>query len=223
MTFMNLQPHQTDTIAAFGHTAEQYAASIGSLANYNSTYDALLDLLPAESHVLDLACGPGNVSRYLVERKPLRITGFDLAEPMLQLARRHIPTGHFEKRSLLELAGTGPFDTIVNAFGIPFLDRSQRVACFAGMASALRNGGLLYISFMEGDHAGFERTAFSPDREIYFHYHRKAEVLQELCDLHFELLQEWKLDFVIGNGAVLEDNVMILRYTNNNAINQETV
>ncbi len=32
---MNLQPHQTDTIAAFGHTAEQYAASIGEIYDSN--------------------------------------------------------------------------------------------------------------------------------------------------------------------------------------------
>lgn len=214
---MVLQPHQQSTIAAFGHAAEKYAATIGSLANYNTTYDALLQLLPAESQVLDLACGPGNVARYLLERKSLRITGFDLAEPMLEIAQSQVPNAHFEKRSMLELAGTGPFDAIVCAFGLPFLDRSQRPAFYAQVASALQRGGLLYISFMEGDHAGFERTHFSPDHEIYFHYHRKAEVVQELHALQFDLLQEWSLDFMLGNGSKLEDNVLIFRYTNSSS------
>lgn len=212
-----LHPHQHATIAAFELTASQYASTIGALSNYDSSYAALLELLHENDAVLDLACGPGNAGKFLRDHKQLSITGYDMSEAMLELARRNVPDGHFEKRSMLDMDAKKSFHAIVNAFGLPFLDKAQRPLCFAACARALQNQGLMYLSFMEGEHEGFEKTSFSPEREIYFHYHRKAQVLEELRDLGFSLIQEWELDFDIGDKGSLKDVVLIFRHTSPNS------
>ena len=206
-----LHSHQLDSIDVFDRCAPRFAATIGKLTNYDACYDALLALLREGDNVLDLACGPGNVAQYLRRHKSLSITGYDLSETMLKLAQENVPDGIFQKQSILDFTVDRRFDAVVNAFGLPFLDEEQRLLSFACCAQALREGGLFFLSFMEGSHSGFEKTSFSPDQEIYFHYHRKAEVLEELDSLGFKLLQKWELPFDNGEGGKLQDVVLILR------------
>jgi trans-aconitate methyltransferase len=49
-----------------------------------------------------LACGPGNISRYLSLRLELNVTGFDLSDSMLDIARENILDGRFMDRLIID-------------------------------------------------------------------------------------------------------------------------
>ena len=56
--------------AAFHNLAEKYGMRYMDLTVYDASYAAFCDLLPpGRASVLDAACGPGNVSRYLLKRR----------------------------------------------------------------------------------------------------------------------------------------------------------
>jgi len=56
--------------------AKEFDEKIACLEIYNESYDFLLKKIQDGAAVLDLACGPGNVSHYLKQCKSdLRITG----------------------------------------------------------------------------------------------------------------------------------------------------
>lgn len=171
----------------------------------------MISMMNENDCVLDLACGPGNVSKYIKAKKNVGITGYDLAESMLELAKKNIPDGEFEIRSISDFDEAQKYDWIINAFGLPFLDRDQRVQSIQCSAKALKDNGYLYISFMDGASEGFEKLPFSGGQGIYFIYHKKDEVLNELMDNQFELVKEWELDFVKENGDKLKDVVLILK------------
>ena len=59
---------------------------------YDDSYKQFCELLPLErARVLDAACGPGNVSRYLLAQRPnLDLLGIDLAPRMVELAREAV-------------------------------------------------------------------------------------------------------------------------------------
>lgn len=72
----------------FGEHAEAYALKYADVGRYKSSLDRFLDLLPMDARVLELACGPGNVTRYLIEQRPdLRILATDLAPEIVEVAR----------------------------------------------------------------------------------------------------------------------------------------
>ena len=53
--------------------------------------------LPAPARVVDLGCGPGNVTRLLAGRWPrAQITGVDASAAMLERARPTLPEARFE-------------------------------------------------------------------------------------------------------------------------------
>ncbi len=48
--------------------AKEFDEKIASLEIYNESYDYLINKIQDNSAILDLACGPGNVSYYLKKR-----------------------------------------------------------------------------------------------------------------------------------------------------------
>src|SRR5690349_11179871 len=71
---------------AFHKLADRYRDKFMDLTLYDGSYRDFCDSLPqGRARVLDAACGPGNVSRYLITRRPeLDLLGIDLAPRMVE-------------------------------------------------------------------------------------------------------------------------------------------
>ena len=98
------------------------------LTMYDDSYRAFCALLkPGRVRVLDAACGPGNVSRYLMAQRPdLDLLGIDLAPRMVELAREAVPSAHFAVHDCRHLAALQRrFDGIICAFGLPYLSGEE--------------------------------------------------------------------------------------------------
>ena len=206
-----MNENQIKTIEAYDHSAENYDKSHAALSNYDETYSYIAGLVGNGALVIDLACGPANISRFLTGVKPLRIVGYDLSERMLVKARKNVPQGQFYKRAITDFVPEEPADLVVNGFGLPYLDRAGCGQSFECCYNALKPGGYLYLSFMEGDKEGFESPSFNPDVDIYIYYHRKAEIMEQLRVTGFEPVREWALDYTEPDGSVTIDNVIVVR------------
>ncbi len=81
------------SVACFDKHASNYADKYFDLRDYHSYYDMLLQQLPATaSRVLDLACGPGNVTAYLSQQRPeLSFDCVDKSESMLAQVQHRLP------------------------------------------------------------------------------------------------------------------------------------
>ncbi|ABI38845.1 hypothetical protein Shewmr4_1771 [Shewanella sp. MR-4] len=102
------QDHNQVTVATFDKYAKQYQDKYLEFAPYTQTYESLLGYLTEHSRLLDISCGPGNISRYLVAKEPrLTVFGIDLAPQMIALAKQNIPSGHFEVAAGLADVGNG--------------------------------------------------------------------------------------------------------------------
>jgi len=96
--------------------AGEFDEKIGSLEIYNESYNYLLGNIQDKSVVLDLACGPGNVSYFLKKRMPdLGITGVDISEEMIDIARRRIQDGEFIVKDICDVKFKTKFDCVICA------------------------------------------------------------------------------------------------------------
>ncbi len=112
--------------------------------------DAALADLPA-GPVLDVGCGPAQVSRYLVDHGRAAI-GIDLAPGMLAAAARRVPSARLVAADLLALplrhascAGA------VASYSLHHLPRGRLGAALAGLRAVLRPGGVLVVITHGGD------------------------------------------------------------------------
>jgi SAM-dependent methyltransferase len=132
----------------FDRVAETYAAWLERDGiGHRETYLALLEAeLPAGSKVLDLGCGAGvPIAQRLAER--FEVTGIDISERQIELARRIVPGATFIHGDMATQAfPAGRFDAVVAFFSIFHLPREEHGEVYGRIASWLRPGGYLVAS-----------------------------------------------------------------------------
>src|SRR6266481_59804 len=140
--------HCAISASTFHKFADLYRDKYMDLTMYDDSYREFCELLRrGRARVLDAACGPGNVSRYLIAQRPdLDLLGIDLAPRMVELARESVPSAHFAVHDCRHMAGLQRrFDGIICAFGLPYLSRGEATAFITAAGQALEPGGALYL------------------------------------------------------------------------------
>jgi len=187
-----------ETFDTWDKMADLYQQKFMHIDIYNKTYDFFLKMLPHnDSSVLELGCGPGNITRYLLNQKPkLKILGTDISTNMIKLAKKNNPDAEFEvmdSRDIDKIRQT--FDGIVVGFCLPYLSAIDIKKLIMDCRNLLKNNGALYISFVAGPYSdsGFKTNSYG-DR-VYFHYHEKETLRDILRDNGFDSLEEMTIPY----------------------------
>jgi ubiquinone/menaquinone biosynthesis C-methylase UbiE len=202
------------SVKRFDEFADEYANRFNDISAYTSSIDFFCDAInKTNPHILELGCGPGNVTRYLKNKfQKSKIIAIDLSPKMIEIARKEVTDVDFKLMDVREiLLLERKFDSIMCSFCLPFLSKNDASKLIADCASMLTSGGVIYISTMEGDEseAGFEPTSFSGDSKIYFNYHNQKIVEQDLLNNGFQIIQSRRQDYFEPNGNILTDLIII--------------
>ena len=209
-----MNEEQLNTIHAYDKSAEQFVASIAKLTNYNHTYDFLIEKLNTGDTILDLACGPAQISKYITDKISVNVVGVDLSEKMLEQAKKNVPNGNFYKHTLQDFQSIKKFDSVIIGFGIPYLDKIQTYECLRNAISLIKSGKYLYISFMQGNKSGYEKTSFGGDNQFFIYYHDKSRMRKLIRGCGLTITKEYNIDYTEPNGEVTEDVIIIAQKQN---------
>lgn len=183
---------------------------------YNKTYDLICSSISAKNaRILEIGCGPGNITRYLLSKRPdFDILGIDVAPNMIKLAEKNNPTATFKVLDCRQLKEfTTPFDGIVCGFCLPFLSPEDCVQLIADCQRLLMNNGLLYLSFVEGDPNKSNFKVDSNGDRVYFNFH-KLDILKTLLALNsFGEPEVYYIDYR-RNEALLEKHTILISRKN---------
>jgi ubiquinone/menaquinone biosynthesis C-methylase UbiE len=102
---------------------------------------------PAAKTVLDVGCGTGGHARCLVENHRLSVTGIDVDERSLAIARAKVPLASFVHADMVSLRLGRKFDAVVTLFGaIGYLRTIERLCeSFRRLREHLSPGGVVVI------------------------------------------------------------------------------
>ena len=162
------------SVGTFDRLADKYAERFMHFRHYEETFEKILRYFHAEhGKVLDIGCGPGNISAWLTSKRPeLQITGTDLSPAMVNLARQHVPFGNFQ---VLDARDThkvdGSYDLIVCGFCIPYLDIADTRLLLTRIAERLKPSGILYLSYIDGDPANNGLQTNGNGDSVFSHYY----------------------------------------------------
>ena len=98
--------------------------------------------------ILELGCGPGALTRLLVERGA-QVTGVDASPDMIAEANRRVRGATFRLADVRTFEPPGRFDTILVSFVLHELRASDWQSLLRRLANALASGGRLVLA----DHA----------------------------------------------------------------------
>lgn len=182
-----------NAVSIFNKYASGYEEKYMDVALYKKSLEELLKLLPQEASVLDLGCGPGNISSFLLDHKPeLDLTCVDAAEKMLKIAKRNNPTAKCTLMDIRQVKTIDKeFDAVVCGFCLPYLSREETEKLLKDISAILNKKGLIYISTMEDSYtrSGIQKSSSGEDELFIFYY--EAEYLKDFLEQNgFKLLFE---------------------------------
>lgn len=176
----------------FNKLADSYQERFLSVDAYSESFHTLLSLLDKNSHILDVACGPGNISKFLLNERPdLDILGIDLAPNMIEWAKKNNPTATFavhDAQQINQLNET--FDAIVVGFLFPYFTMTQVREFISKAHKMLHPNGAIYISTMEDRYENSRLRASSTGEQLLMHYYEAADLIEILEMNRFQVVFE---------------------------------
>jgi trans-aconitate methyltransferase len=144
----------TITKKTWNKYAKEYQDKFMDMDLYYDTYDLFCTLIEKKNaEVFEIACGPGNITRYLLTKRPdFNILGIDLASNMIDLAKINNPEADFQLMDCREIGKVDKkYDAIMCGFCLPYLSREESEKLISDVSGLLKLNGVLYLSTMEDD------------------------------------------------------------------------
>lgn len=180
------------TFQTWDKLASAYQDKFMDLDLYNDTYDLFCELVkPNGASVLEIGCGPGNITRYILAKRPdFNIEGIDVAPNMLKLAKENNPAASFKVMDCrhIDTLATA-YDAILCGFCLPYLSKEDCRKFIKDCAALLNAGGILYFSVIEDEYAkSAMETSSNGEHSLFVYYHEAAYLQQWLSEYGFEEL-----------------------------------
>jgi len=143
------------TFHTWNQLADWYQNNIMTLDIYDQSYHSFCERFSnKDAAILEIGCGPGNVSKQLLQINPkFNILATDISENMLTYAKKNNPNCAFQ---LLDIRAIGQlkkqFDGIVAGFCLPYLSKQDTIQLLKNARHLLHKNGILYVSCIEGDY-----------------------------------------------------------------------
>jgi cyclopropane fatty-acyl-phospholipid synthase-like methyltransferase len=208
--------HNKETFETWNKIAAIYEDKFMHLDIYNESYDFICQMISKPNALLlELGCGPGNITKYLLsKRQDFQIHGIDIAPNMIELAKKNNPTAHFsimDVRNIDQLKTR--YDGLITGFCIPYISSEECETFIKNAYDLLKPSAYLYLSFVEGspEKSGFVNGS-SGDR-TYFFYHDKKAILSQLKMKNFECIKTFTIPYTKSNGEK-EDHIICIATKN---------
>ncbi len=172
-----------DSIDYYNKYANLYFESTVEL-DMGAMLDKFIAFLPEGGEVLDLGCGSGRDSLYLIERG-FGVTAVDGSGELCELASIHIGQDVLQMQ-FSELDFDEVFDGIWACASLLHTTPDEFEEIFGKVIKCLKPGGVLYMSFKHGEFSGFRNGRYFNDF--------KSKELKDIVNRHSELnlLEIWK-------------------------------
>lgn len=200
--------------SVFNKYASQYQDKFMDVSAYASGFDFFCEAIAnINASILELACGPGNVSKYLLTKRPdFKLVGTDLSSNMIELAKLNNPNADFQlldARHIRKLEKK--YDGLVCGFCLPYLSMEETEKLFCDAVEILQPDGLLYLSTMEDDYSKSGNRKGSGGDEIFMHYYRGDDLRKMLGKYDFSILKLERIESTMTDGTKVIDLVIIAK------------
>ncbi|MBD3197732.1 MAG: methyltransferase domain-containing protein [Candidatus Lokiarchaeota archaeon] len=147
------------------------------LNKFNTELESFSKLLPSNGKVLDVGAGAGiPTAKYLVNRG-FDVTGIDISETMINLAKKNVPSANFIKMDINNITlPINSFDGLVSVYTLFHIPRDNHQKIFNNFNELLKPNGLMMINIGVSESEGFSNffgvrmfwSNYSPKKTLDF-------------------------------------------------------
>lgn len=173
--------------------APEYAAQLFHELSHKPLDRLLLRQFAAENigkgKMIDLGCGPGQITRFLADSGVKDILGTDLSAGMIAKAKELSPGLAFQTADMLKLGFPDEhFSSAVAFYAIVHFSAEQLQTALNEIFRVLKPGGEFLLSFHIGDGIFHRDEFFGEQVDIDFYFFQTETVLQRLNETGFSVI-----------------------------------
>jgi 2-polyprenyl-3-methyl-5-hydroxy-6-metoxy-1,4-benzoquinol methylase len=200
-------------VAVFDKLADVYQDKYMDVSLYHHSSDLFCDQITLKNaKILELACGPGNITQYLLKKRPdFKILGTDLSPNMVELAKINNPTAEFQLMDCREIGRLDQrYDAIMCGFCLPYLSKEEAIQLVQDASELLNPNGVLYISTMEDDYSkSGPKTSSDGAHQLYMYFHQADYLTAALQEHGFKTINLQHQDYPTQDGTKTTDLLII--------------
>ena len=132
----------------YNEMGQKYEDAFGHDTGLHNIVTQFLTLLPQTASVLDCGCGTGKPVAHMIAESGRQVFGIDLSQTMVELSRKQVPAGIFERCNMLEYApppSTARFGGVVAMLSLFALSRPELESMAQKFFRWIRPGGFLLL------------------------------------------------------------------------------
>ena len=208
-----MDPYQ-ETHKTWNRVAKRYEEVFMNLDIYNTSYDRFCELINNDSaSTLEIGCGPGNITKYLLQQHPnYKIRATDVSPNMIVLAQKNNPNAIFQEIDARDIASINEsFQGIMSGFIIPYLSKEDIVHFIKNTYTLLNRNGILYLSFVSGDYRDSGFITGSTGDRTYFYYHTNQEIKKLLLSQGFTIKEHLMIPYKRTKDVSETHTILILQ------------
>ncbi|MCF6131827.1 class I SAM-dependent methyltransferase [Flavobacterium wongokense] len=178
-------------VNVFNKLAHAYQERFMDVSLYHDSFDTFCQSIKKENpSILELACGPGNITKYLLEKRPdFKILATDLAPNMIELGKINNPTADFQLLDFRDIENLDTtFDAVMCGFGLPYLSKKEAIQFIEDSKHILNPNGVLYLSTMEDDNSKSGFKTGSTGDAMYQNFHQADYLTETLENNGFKII-----------------------------------
>jgi 2-polyprenyl-3-methyl-5-hydroxy-6-metoxy-1,4-benzoquinol methylase len=180
---------------------------------YNDTFDVFCNTITKQNaSILELGCGPGNISKYLLKKRPdFKLFGIDLSANMIELAKINNPLTEFEVMDCRDINSLNKtFEGIMCGFCLPYLSKEEAIQLINDSSKLLNPNGVIYISTMEDDYSKSSWKSSSDGKhQLFMYYHQEDYLGEVLTKNGFKIIELRHQDYPTTDGTKVVDLIII--------------
>jgi ubiquinone/menaquinone biosynthesis C-methylase UbiE len=208
--------NQSNIKTMFNKYADKYEEQYMSVDLYNTSLDTFCaEITSDKATILDVGCGPGNVTQCLLKQRPdFNILGIDIASNMITLAEKNNPSAAFKVMDALNLHELNTtYDGIVCGFLLPYLSKEKAIKFINSAVSLLKKEGVLYISTMEdlNSNSKFQGASHDENDRLFINYHEMGYLTDALKESGLSILFSTQQEYPQKNGTTTTDLIIIAK------------
>jgi 2-polyprenyl-3-methyl-5-hydroxy-6-metoxy-1,4-benzoquinol methylase len=154
--------------------------------------EAFVALLKPGATILDVGCGAGLKSDYLI-KKGFHVIGIDFSEKMIELAKREVPGGTFSVRDVHDIESMpGKFDAVFAQAVLLHVPKDKIQNVMRSLVEKINDGGYLYIAVKrqrenEPEESVLAENDYGYPYERFFSYFTISEMESYFKNLGLEI------------------------------------